>query len=123
MKALQDAGQSVPPPVPIRALIDTGASCTCVDAKVLKTLRINPTGKMPIHTPSTSGQYPHEANQFDVFIVIAVGPALQAFASGTIPVIEAELEHQGYKALIGRDILSKCLMVFEGRGAFLTLAF
>jgi hypothetical protein len=34
--ALQAANQPVPPPVSVRALIDTGASCTCIVAGVLQ---------------------------------------------------------------------------------------
>lgn len=33
--ALQKAGKPVPPPQQARALIDTGASCTCIDPSIL----------------------------------------------------------------------------------------
>ena len=121
--ALHAANKPVPNPIQIRDLIDTGASCTCVDPSVMKDLEIEARGKAAVHTPSTKGKAPHEANQFDVVVVIPVSPGSPPLISGTIPVIEAELEHQGYKALIGRDILSKCLLYFDGKGKFFTLGF
>lgn len=89
----------------------------------MRELKIAPTGKTPVHTPSTTGAAPHEANQYDVLVLIPVGPGIQPFISGTIPVIEAELAHHGLKALIGRDILSKCLLYVDGKSQFFTLAF
>ena len=43
-QALQEAGQDVPPPQIIRALIDTGASISGVDPTVLKALGLTQTG-------------------------------------------------------------------------------
>jgi hypothetical protein len=37
-EALTTAGREVPPVASIRALVDTGASCTCVDPAVLEAL-------------------------------------------------------------------------------------
>jgi hypothetical protein len=42
--ALVAAGQPAPKPQPIRALVDTGASATCVDPSVLAALSLTPTG-------------------------------------------------------------------------------
>jgi len=39
--AMRKAGVTVPSAVLVRALIDTGASCTCVDPAVIKELSIN----------------------------------------------------------------------------------
>lgn len=119
-EALVKAGQPVPNPVLIRALIDTGASCTCIDPSVLQHLGLTPTGSTPIHTPST-GTGTHNADQYDVNIVLR-HPEL-SLTLGTIPVIEAHLVMQGIQALLGRDVLASCLLVYNGELGFFTLSF
>ncbi len=71
--ALQNAGQAVPAPVPARALIDTGASCTAIDPSLIQALGLTPTGTVPVHTPTT-GQSPQICNQFDIALALIVQP-------------------------------------------------
>lgn len=40
-----------------------------------------------------------------------------------IPVLESHLAHQGIHGLLGRDVLSKCLLVYNGEMGLFTLAF
>lgn len=115
--ALQKAGQPIPNAVRVRALIDTGASCSCVDSSVIKELSIPPTGREKVHTASTGQEAPHEANQYDVGMVIPSGTQAPLYLPN-LPVVEAELEHLGYKALIGRDVLARCILVYDGSGFF-----
>src|ERR1700733_4374800 len=71
-QALQDAGQDVPPPQIIRALIDTGASISGVDPTVLTALGLSQTGEAEIHTPSTHG-VAVTSPTYDVKIAILAG--------------------------------------------------
>ena len=120
-QALQASGHPVPNPVQVRALVDTGASCTCIDPSVLASLGLSPTGVAAIHTPSTA-QKPHSANQYDVSLVL-LHPKL-SLTFHTVPVVEAHLSAvQGIQALIGRDLLSNCLFVYDGQSGRFTLAF
>ncbi len=119
-QALQKAGQTVPNPARVRALVDTGASCTCVDPSILAALGLAPTGITPIHTPST-GTQTHAANQYDVSLVL-IHPAL-TLTLGAVPVVESQLKIQGIQGLIGRDVLSNCLLVYDGPNRIFTLAF
>ena len=122
--ALQAAGQPIPPTVTVQGLVDTGASCTCADPTILKQLGIPPTGRVSVHTPSTREATPHETNQYDVSIIIpGATTQVRPFVLPVLPVIESELQHQGYAVLIGRDVLRACLFVYEGQGGFFTLAF
>lgn len=114
----------MPSPIPVVGLIDTGASGTCLDPAIIKQLQLTPTGVVEVNTPST-GETPHEAQQFDVSLVIP-GATTQAppLSIGTLAVLESRLfDQQGFHALIGRDILSLCVMVYNGDGGFFTLAF
>lgn len=121
--ALRASGKPVPDVVPIQALVDTGASCTCVDPSVLAALMLSPTGSVRINTPSTGNQ-PQDADQYDVGLAIPGPPGAIPLYLATVPVVAAELlqQHQIH-ALIGRDILSACVLVYNGTMGWFTLAF
>lgn len=123
--ALAEASQPVPKAVLIRALVDTGASCTCVDPSVLRDgLHLTPTGSVPVNTPST-GMTPHEAEQYDIALLIPPAVAGQSLLTfETIPVVcSALLEAQGFHALIGRDILGRCILIYNGTMGSFSLAY
>lgn len=122
LMALQAAGQPSPPIQNIRALIDTGASCTCIDPTVLVALGIQPTGKTLVITPST-GATPVDADTYDVCIVIPASGNQQPLVKAVISVCATELIHQGYHALLGRDILKDCHFTYNGSAEFFTLAY
>ena len=111
--ALTAAGLPVPNFVPIRALVDTGASCTCIDPTALASLALPATGSVSMLTPST-GATPHAMDQFDVAIVIPSVQGQPPLIFPTIPVVASSLTAQGIEALFGRDILSTCVLVYNG---------
>ena len=122
--ALTAAGQPVPNAVPMRALIDTGASCTCIDPSVLTSLQLAPTGTVTLNTPSTGSQ-PHVAYQYDISLVIpgpSAGHAPLVFQNLAVCCTEL-LVAQGFHALIGRDVLQHCVMTYNGSAGFFTLAY
>lgn len=119
-KALERAGMTVPSFQKARALIDTGASATCIDPAVLKPLGLTPTGTIHIHTPSTSGK-PYVCEQFDV--ALGIDHPKHPMVLLTVPVIATELASQGISALIGRDVLASCLLIYDGTAGSFTLAF
>jgi hypothetical protein len=120
--ALLKANQEVPKPRQIRALVDTGASCLCVDPSVLKELALVPTGKTTVVSPTT-GTQPKEVDQYDVSLVIPCGHHAP-FTMETIAAVESELLlPQGFHALIGRDILKHCLPTYNGTVDLFTLAY
>lgn len=118
--ALEAAGLTSPPFEKARALIDTGASSTCVDPSVLQRLGVTATGAILIHTPSTSGK-PHMCEQFDVSLRIEHPHTSLLVAA--VPVLALDLASQGITALIGRDVLGTCLFIYDGVAASFTLAF
>jgi hypothetical protein len=120
--ALRAAGQAIPNAVPIRALVDTGASCSCIDPSVLAALALTATGSVSLRTPSTGSQ-PHDFDQYDVGLAIPGPPDAQPLYRGTVPVVAANLTVQGIQALIGRDVLSSCVLVYNGSTNLFTLAF
>ena len=118
--ALTKAGLPVPNPVSLRALIDTGASGTCIDPTIIQQLGMPPSGSTLIHTPSTSGA-PHPCNQYDVSLIF-VHPKI-TFTFHALPVVETSLASQGIQGLLGRDVLAECLFIYDGASGNYTLAF
>jgi hypothetical protein len=124
LKALTAAKKEPPKRVSIRALIDTGASCTCIDPKVAERLDLDITGRSPMNTAST-GDTPVEANQYDVSLLIPhTSPDEYAFYLPTIPVAEMELLGPlAIHVLIGRDVLDRCLLIYDGKSQQFTISY
>ncbi len=120
VEALHRAGRQVPALIPVRGLIDTGASATCVDPTVVKPLGIQPTGQTTILTPST-GSAPHACDQYDVSLHL-IHPSMRRIF-GTLPVILSDLSFHNIEVLIGRDVLGICLLVYDGQARTVSLAF
>ncbi len=119
-QALQIAKQAVPSPVQIQMLVDTGASSTCVEAGVLASLGLPPAGQILMHSASTGGT-PVAANQFDISLAI-VHPTL-SFQIWAMPVIECQPLSGTIQGLLGRDVLSHCMLVYQGQTNAFSLAF
>ena len=92
-----------------------------MDLQVIKSLGLTRTGSIPIHTPST-GTTPHNTDLYDVFLYIPFSSARLIRSFPNVPVAAADLAPQGLQALIGRDILGKGLLIYDGAGTFV-LAF
>lgn len=119
-KALLQANQPIPTPVPARILIDTGASNTCLDESILGKLNLPPTGIISAHTPSTQG-VPMQMSQYDIKLTIHHPQLSKHFTA--VAVTSCQLSAQGIQGLLGRDILSSCLLIYNGEAEFYTLSF
>ena len=117
---LKAAGQPEPTPVKVRGLVDTGATCTCIDPSIIKQLGLTPTGTTVIRTPST-GTSSHSCSQYDVSIYLP-HPTI-VFKVAPLAVVESVLSNQGIHVLIGRDVLSNCFLFYNGAVGRFALAF
>jgi predicted aspartyl protease len=119
------ANNQVPPqPVYARALIDTGASGTAIDRSLIGLLGLIPTGTVAVHTPSTQG-VTYTCNQYDISLgFVQSTPQFAAHSiTMTMPVIETDFTGLNIRALIGRDVLSRCLLFYHGHGGTLTISY
>ena len=118
--ALEKAGLPIPSFVQGTFLLDTGASGTCVDPALVAPLSLHPSGQVAIQTPSTNGT-PVHCNQYDVAIYIPLDST--GFMIGAVPILETGLASQGIDGLIGRDIINRCTLIYNGSAGFLSLAY
>ena len=110
-EVLKRAGRAPVPPIWVTALLDTGASCSVIDSSVVRTLNLIQAGTVEAHTPSAAGLV-QSLNLYDVCLAFAK-PQVKVM-SMNLPVAEARLADQGFLALIGRDVLNQCLLVYNG---------
>lgn len=122
-EALRAAGLPLPQGQRANFLIDTGASCTCVDPAFLTALGLTPTGVTPIQTPSTAGST-HVCSLYDVMLFIpSNGPGTNGHLIDALPIVATQLSSQGIDGLLGRDVLNNCTLFFNGSASMYTLAY
>ncbi len=120
--ALQAEAMPVPNAVRIEAMIDTGASCTCIDPAILDQLGLTATGSTTVNTPTT-GDSPHVVETYDVGLTIYAATEQSPLIHQTMPVIKSQLKPQGIDGLIGRDVLRSCFLTYDGQNGLFTLAY
>lgn len=121
-QAVKAAGGTIPKAVRGRFLIDTGASGTVIDTSFVGKLGLLATGAINCHTPST-GVAPAILTQYDVGLILGLsGPPHAQLLATTMPVIATDFSMQPIDGLLGRDILSQCLMGYNGPEGHIAIA-
>jgi hypothetical protein len=109
--AIKEAG--LPPVLPevIHGLLDTGAFITIIDEWVVSRLGLAPTGAIEMKTPAT-GEELRTHPTFDIRLEFVVPERL--LISDNLRVAGALLPQRGLGVLIGRDVLSRCVLIYKG---------
>jgi len=112
---LVSQGTPLPQPVPGVALIDTGATSTCIDDAIAKQLNLPVVDVVSIasasHAETNQSVYPA--------LIEVVGIAIKFNALRAIGV---PLANQGIQVLIGRDLLQHCTLFYNGMIGSFTLS-
>lgn len=87
-------------------MIDTGATCTCIDKTIAQALGLV---LHDIRRVQTAGGEDMQC-LYDAGVIL---PMAQN-AVFDVQVLEARLEKQPYKVLLGRDVLKTCTLVYNG---------
>ncbi len=122
MMQFQRAGTPIPPPLLVRAVIDTGSDVTCVASRVraifgLRRLRRAST------TTTAAGQVRVNLYRVSLSISATIGAAPRMLIRQSLIVMELTTPLPGnIEVLVGRDILEDCLFVADGPRRQFTLS-
>lgn len=97
------------PELPVRALIDTGASLTVINPEIAATCKLKQTGFQKISAVGgLAGEYPEYAAAISF-------PGSEIPSLGAARVVACPIIRQPfYSCLIGRDILQKWILIYNG---------
>lgn len=115
VRGLQERGDEIPDPIAGDALIDTGATTTCVDLTVAKQLHLPQTGQAVMASASHAQ---HEAPQYPIAIQIQGLP----INFTRLDAMGADLKAHGILALLGRDALRSAVLFYNGVAGEITLS-
>jgi predicted aspartyl protease len=104
-EVLKKSGDSLPDPVLVKGMIDTGATGTVIQPEIAKKLRLQPVGVVTISTPSSENV---PCYQYIVRLIFPSNVIVEAIA------VEAPLKGQHIQCLIGRDVLAHGVLVYTG---------
>jgi predicted aspartyl protease len=112
---LLQQGKTLPEPISGVALIDTGATSTCIDDVAAKQLQL------PVVNVVNVASASHASTQQNVYPIQieVVGLPISIEAPNAIG---AALAAQGLLALIGRDVLQHCTLHYNGVTGEITLS-
>jgi len=121
-EAMRQANQPIPPPVTANFIVDTGATGTMADTRLVMRLGLNPINTIYMHTPST-GITPVACFQFDMSIQITGASPGTGWTIDSIPILAGTLASRGVEGLLGRDVLDLGILIYSGATGQFTLAY
>jgi hypothetical protein len=107
-----EAPGAAPPPVRVRALVDTGASMSVVELRHLEVLGAEPSGTIGLHSSTTGGD-PVPARVYAASLALA-GDVTGVLAEDLEVLAVEDLGGFGVQALLGRDVLNLCHLHYDG---------
>ena len=113
--ALTRQGKTLPPVAGGAALVDTGASCCAVEESLLAQLGLQPVRPVNVSSPNGS----RLQNLYFAKLIFPGSPIPPL----ELEVIGVQMGQGRMLALIGRDFLRQCLLVYNGPAGNCSLAF
>ena len=105
----QSKNEPIPDAINGEALIDTGASHTCIDDSTASQLGLKIIDTVSLQTPSGTSTH----NRYMISVNF-VGANNNLPNIPKLSVIGADLKNQGILVLLGRDLLRSCVLVYNG---------
>ena len=95
------------------ALVDTGATTTCISETVASAVNLRPTGKQPM----VSATETVAVNQYLVHVLLPFGTA--GFVQQNLPVLSfTPHDHAPFQILLGRDIIGRGVLTVAFDGSY-----
>ena len=113
--ALRALGQPVPNPFLCQALLDTGASTLALDRSIAQSLGLARRGVVINHTANG-------LRQSNLYAVSLLFPATSLRSYNLLRASEVDLSTQPFKCLIGRDVLSRWHVHYNGQTGAVSIA-
>jgi len=105
-RVLSQKSQAIPGPIEVHALIDTGASCTCISPDVCQKLNLKPHGTAKMLTAGD----PIYAHVYNIYMHMGNFGAIDPITVFAPPLVGPG----NVQCLIGRDILAMCAFTYLG---------
>jgi hypothetical protein len=104
----------IPPPLAGRAVLDTGAEVTCADPAFVRNLGLPFAGVALLNLPAHGGLSIASRAEASLTIVHPSGNPADNLVLPHLSVMELALAGIGYEVLIGREVLAKCRLLYNG---------
>jgi Aspartyl protease len=105
----------------VRVLIDTGATDSCIERSLAEELDLDPIGEVDVHGV-TSGGVPETGIVYRLRFFHAGVPAVELASSVRVVAVE-DLGRFDSQVLMGRDLMAKGVLVYDGPQERFTFAF
>ena len=110
-----------PTALSVRALVDTGASRTVVEERFVAELGLDATGEIPFRSATTGA---HAVNGKLYAVSVASADSAAGILAPNLEIVAVEdLSAFEVQALLGRDILNSCVLLYNGPARTINLAF
>lgn len=107
-------------PIAIRGILDTGAGATGVSRNILKSLALPAHDSIQIRNPVGP---PQTTNRYWVKLAFVSGGTVVDFGEALVLATDCFDEGEEHQALIGRDVLERCVLNYMGPSKRFTFAF
>lgn len=118
-ETLEALAERVPLPVVVSAMLDTGARTSLIAAQLAADLSLDPMGVQDVL--GVGAAIPEEGVVYRVRLSFGVGPVELAPWARVVAV--EDLSRFGVRMILGRDLLSRCVLIYNGPKGDCTFAF
>jgi hypothetical protein len=112
---LTASGQTIPTPAGGNALVDTGASCSCVEERLLQRLQLQPVNQVKM-TGATGARLQNVYHPRLLFPGTPIPPL-------EMQVVGVQMNQLPLVCLLGRDVLRHFVLIYNGPQGSYTIAF
>lgn len=126
IQAMRKQGLAIPAPIQVFALIDSGAEASFIDTTAFAPIRFAGLVHRRIvitNIPALGGVNAAMEYAVGLRILHPSNDPKRDLVVGRHDIFEQSLGALGYQALIGRDILSRCMFILDGPSNSFTLAY